>query len=227
VLLLLPARALLALLAQALVAAGFLLAGHTQPWEQAAGWFPVWGSAVDVGCLAAMALFARGEGRRLRDLLPPLRVRADGWAALGATLQVLVVGGVGGTAIGFALYGGAPPIPMGRLPAWGTLYGVLVWPLLWGITEQLTYNGFLLPRLEALLPGRRWLAPALVVAAWTLQHVAMPLRLDATFTLYRALSPLPVVLLMVWLHVRHRRLAPLMAAHVVADALSVLLAQAR
>jgi hypothetical protein len=32
------------------------------------------------------------------------------------------------------------------LPLPATLYGVLAWPFIWGLTEQMTYNGYLLPR---------------------------------------------------------------------------------
>lgn len=222
--LLLPARLVLALVAQALVAGALASRGHAQPWAAAAEWLPLWSSLVDVGCLAALAVLARREGLGLRDLLPRFKGRRDVWTALGYTALMLLVGGAGGTAIGFALYGAPPPVPMSQLPLWGVLYGVLVWPLLWGVTEQLTYNGYLLPRLEA-LTGRPLFAAALVVAAWTFQHVAMPLRDDATFLLYRALSPLPAVAFMVFLFRRGRRLWPLMAAHVVVDAFSVLLGQ--
>jgi hypothetical protein len=42
----------------------------------------------------------------------------------------------------------------GSLPLPAALYGVLVWPFLWGLTEQMTYHGYLVPRrwLESSLP---------------------------------------------------------------------------
>ena len=42
------------------------------------------------------------------------------------------------------------PVLLGGLPLPAALYGVLVFPLLWGLTEQMTYNGYLLPRFEVL-----------------------------------------------------------------------------
>jgi hypothetical protein len=38
----------------------------------------------------------------------------------------------------------------GRLPLLAALYGVLVWPFIWGLTEQMTYNGYLVPRFQVL-----------------------------------------------------------------------------
>ena len=37
-----------------------------------------------------------------------------------------------------------------KLPPLPALYAVLIFPLIWGITEQTTYNGYLLPRFQAL-----------------------------------------------------------------------------
>ena len=36
-------------------------------------------------------------------------------------------------------------ILFGSLPDQAALYGVLVWPFIWGLTEQMTYNGYLAP----------------------------------------------------------------------------------
>lgn len=222
--LMLGARLVFALLAQGLTAGIIALMGHADPWKASADWLPVWGSLVDVGCLVAMALLARREGLQFRQLLPRFRFRTDALTGLGYAAILLVVGGAGGSAIGFAIYGAPPPNPMSPMPAWGMVYGVLLWPLLWGFTEELTYNGYLVPRLEA-LTGKTWLAFVLVVLMWAVQHVAMPLRLDADFLLYRALSPLPAVSAATLLFLRYRRFGALMFAHALVDSLSVLLGQ--
>jgi hypothetical protein len=72
------------------------------------------------------------------------------------------------------------------LPA--ALYGVLVFPFIWGPTEQMTYNGYLLPRFQVLC---RKTSPAIVVVAfaWSSQHSFMPLTFDAKFMAFRLLPP--------------------------------------
>jgi hypothetical protein len=54
---------------------------------------------------------------------------------------------LGGTyAAGWLLYGTlTPPYLFGSLPLSAALYGVLVFPFLWGLTEQMTYDGYLVP----------------------------------------------------------------------------------
>jgi hypothetical protein len=59
-------------------------------------------------------------------------------------------------------------------------YGVLVWPFIWGLTEQMTYNGYLMPHFQVLCRSTS-LAVALVAFAWSFQHVVMPLTFDAKF----------------------------------------------
>ncbi len=221
--LMLFARLVLALLAQALVAGLFALQGHPSPWEASAPWFTVYGTLIDVGCLVALWRLSRREGLGLFELVRthPIRPGADVLLGLGYLVLYLLVGGILGTAIGFLIYGAPPANPMGDLPLWGTLYSILVWPVLWGFAEQLTYNGYALPRLEV-LSRRTWVPIALVVFFWAVQHVALPLRFDTQFILYRGLSALPAVGLMVVLFLRQRRLLPLIVAHMLVDALSAL-----
>ena len=43
--------------------------------------------------------------------------------------------------------------------------------MLWGMTEEMTYQGYALPRLE-LLTGQTWLAVVMVAVGFGLQHIA-------------------------------------------------------
>jgi membrane protease YdiL (CAAX protease family) len=101
------------------------------------------------------------------------------------------------------------------------LYGVLMWPFIWGLTEQMTYNGYLAPRLQVLC-GSTSLAIVFVAFAWSLQHVFMPLTFDATFMAFRLLSSVPNTVFQTLLYLRLRRLVPLAIAHALMDGGSVL-----
>jgi hypothetical protein len=50
------------------------------------------------------------------------------------------------------------------LPA--AFYGVLVWPFMWGLTEQMTYNGYLVSRFQVLCRSTTR-AVAFVAFAWS------------------------------------------------------------
>jgi hypothetical protein len=214
-------RLVLAFGAHATVAAAFALSGTADAWEAAAPWMPVWGTAVDLGSLALLAWLLRGEGLRLTDLYRSSALRwSDAGLALGLFLGLGVVGILGGAVGGLLFYGTpTPPPPFHPLPLWAGLYATLVWPLIWGVTEEATYNGYALPRLAA-RPSGVPVAVAVVAFGWAAQHVALPAHLDLAFAGYRFVSALPVALAASAFYLRTRRLYPLAMAHVVVDALS-------
>jgi membrane protease YdiL (CAAX protease family) len=223
--LMLFARAACAVAAQALVAAIFALRSSPAPWHDAEPWLPVYGTLIDAGCLALLWRLARREGITLFDLIGFERTRLARDALLGLMLiplsLVFILGGT--VAAGWLVYGApAPPYLFEGLPLPAALYGVLVFPFIWGLTEQLTYNGYLLPRLQVL--GRSTgFAIACVSFAWALQHAFMPLTFDARFMAFRLLSSAPYALFLTLAYLRLRRLIPLAVAHALLDGASVVI----
>lgn len=214
IIILASARLVLALLAQGLAA---LLGRST--YVEAGAWMTVWASLVDLGCLALLVYFLRREGLRLRDLF-----HARARAPLRRTLMLvpLILVGLGG--LGFAvaavtgllLFGAVPPPPTSTLPLWGGLYSVLVWPLLWGFTEQATYDGYLAPRAQAL--GRKQWALAIVVLGWAAQHLALPYKPDLAFLATRFLPSCAIAVACVAWYLKERNLVPFAIAHWLIDA---------
>lgn len=213
------ARPVLAIIAQGLAAAILLACGSSRPWLAAAPFLPVYGSLVDIGCLGLLWWFAKREGIRLADLIGFDRRRLAKDLLLGIAL---VVPGIlfilaGNLLSHLIVYGslGMPQI-FEPLPLWATLYGVIVFPLLWGLTEQTTYNGYVLPRLQILFKSSG-LAVIAVVLVWSAQHAVMPLTFDPKFMAYRLLSPLPFSTFIALVYLRLRRIVPLATAHWLMD----------
>jgi membrane protease YdiL (CAAX protease family) len=224
-LLMLVARPAFAIAAQAAVAGVFYFRGEAKPWLRAAPWWTVYGTLIDIGCLLALTYLMRRERGALRELvgLQPGRLRRDILLGLAYALGILPFGILGGFIGTVLIYGSAAaPTPIGPLPLLGALYSLLIWPVIWAVAEELTYLGYALPRLEA-LTGRIWIALLVVVFFWSVQHSAMPLRLDLRFMLWRSITSLPAVLIVSLIFIRTRRLLPLMVAHWAADAASVLI----
>ncbi len=199
--LMLLARAVFAVGAQAVVAAIFALRASLTPWHDAEPWLPVYGTLIDAGCLALLWRLTRREGIGLFDLVGFERTRLVRDVLLGfALIPVSLVFILGGTyAAGWLLYGTpSQPYFFGTLPLPAAVYGVLVWPFIWGLTEQMTYNGYLLPRFQVLCRSTS-VAIAVVAFAWSLQHV------------------------LTLLYLRLRRLVPLAIAHALLDGASVLI----
>ena len=139
-------RSVLIIAAQVLTACVLWLRSHSWPWNAAAKWWTVYGTLVDIGCLALMAVYTRKEGLRLRDLIGRVRLRWGRDILLGIGLFVLVfpffiLGAASATRI---VYGsGQPPafagLAAGRvLPWWGIIYSFSLWWLIWSPTEEMT-----------------------------------------------------------------------------------------
>jgi membrane protease YdiL (CAAX protease family) len=219
----LAARSALAVMAQALVAVVFALRSSPSPWHDAEPWMPVYGPLIDAGCLTLLWRLTRREGIGLGDVIgfDPSRLGSDlllGFALIPVGLA-LIVGGVYVT--GWLVYGTpSAPYLFGGLPLPAALYGVFVFPLVWGLTEQMTYNGYLVPRLRVLCRSTA-ASVAIVSIAWSFQHAFMPLTFDPKFMAVRALSPLPFSVFQTLLYLRIRRLIPFAIAHALMDGASV------
>jgi Type II CAAX prenyl endopeptidase Rce1-like len=221
--LMLFARTVFGVGAQAVVAAVFLVRSSPTPWHAAEPWLPMYATLIDVGCLALLWRLTRREGIRLFDLVGFERRRLArdvllGLAIVPAELAV-ILGGV--YAAGWLLYGTlTQPLLFESLPGPATLYAALVFPVLWGLTEQMTYNGYLLPRLKVLF-GSTSLAVACVTFVWALEHAFLPLTFDPTYMASRLLGALPNSLFQTLLYLRLRRLVPLAIAHALLDGSTV------
>jgi uncharacterized protein len=219
------ARAAFAVGAQAIVAVIVAARSSPTPWHDSEPWLPVYGPLIDAACLTLLWWLVHREGTRLFDLIGFQRWRLSRDVLLGVALipacLVFIFGGV--YAAGWIVYGRiGMPYLFGALPLPAALYGVLIWPFIWGLTEQMTYNGYLAPRFELLFRSRS-AAIAIVAFAWSLQHSFMPLTFDARFMVFRFLSSIPEAIFVTYLYLRFRRLLPLAIAHALMDGASVVI----
>jgi hypothetical protein len=219
-LLLVSARSALWLTLQSLLALVFLALHRPHPMQAAGQWWPVYANFGDLGCLLGVKYFTRKEGIRLRDLIGPIRMRwgRDLWLGFGILVvawpcamagsylaQVLVYGSLAKTPVAFVLQAHS-------LPLWATLYCLTVWWVIQSPTEEMTYQGYVLPRLEA-LTGRTWIAFSIVLFWWSAQHCMLPFIPDWRYVAYRSLMMVPILLLWMVVYLRIRRLSPLILSH--------------
>jgi uncharacterized protein len=217
------ARLFFALLVQSLVAMLFF-STSSLPYKSAGEWWPVYGSLIDLGCFILVMWQIKKEGLRFRDLVnfDQHRIGRDVLIGLGFILWVFPLAIVGITAFSLLIFGRPqPPSVYSPLPVWAVAYSLLIFPIIWGVMEQCTYQGYALPRLDALFP-RSGVAIAIVAFGWGIQHIALPLVLDRQYMLYRFLSFLPLAVVMSLVYLRTRRLIPFIIAHWAVDMLGVL-----
>jgi membrane protease YdiL (CAAX protease family) len=131
--------------------------------------------------------------------------------------------GMGGIVGGMALLQYTPPAPTGQLPTWATLFTIIIWPIIWTFSEDNTYIGYCLPRIEVLTGRKKWLAVGIVWLFLSVQHVFTPTGLAWQTVVSWFVALIPFTALYCWLWWRLRRLLPIMVGHVLADLVSVLL----
>jgi membrane protease YdiL (CAAX protease family) len=218
--LLVMARPILFVLLQAAFAAVLALLHRSSAWKSAGEWWSVYGTLVDLGCLSLMARFTRREHIGIRDLVGKIRLRGgrDIFAGIGLFFLTFPVFMGGSFVSSLLIYGSWEPqrnlylLGVRSLPLWGVIYSFAAWWLISAATEETTYQGYVLPRIEA-LSGRSWIAGVVVVFWWTMQHCALPLVPNVKYLAFRFVAFLPGVTLLTLIYMRTRRLPPLIVAH--------------
>jgi uncharacterized protein len=165
----------------------------------------------------------------IKDLIGRVRLRWGHDVLLGLGLWVVIFPVfLGGALLASRLVYATlePPLYPGQvggrtLPLWGMIFSFAS-VVLWSATEETSYQGYVLPRLEV-LARRPWKAIVLVGFWWALQHSFLPLVLEWRWVVFRFLAFLPGVLLLMLVYRRIRRLAPLIIAHWPMDILALLM----
>ncbi len=200
-----PARALLSYLAQFLVIWILFIAGNSHPYQASVGWWTVWGTRVDVACLSGLVVLTRREGIRLFDLIGTSRaqIKRDLLLVIPFAAALLVPAAIVGTVAQKIFYPTAtvpPQLAVMHLPLWAVLYSIIVWPAIWTFTEEVTYLGYVFPRLEVMT--RSTVSAAVVVLAfWSLQHPALPL-IGGSYPIFRTITAFTAVVIQTLLFIR-------------------------
>ena len=221
-LIMLVARSILAVICQALVAAIFFR-GSAGAWEEAGQWWTVYGTAIDAGCLVLLFWLTRREGIRLLDLGNYSRERWLRDVLIGLGLFAVLFPTLLFAPLTFIMAALDVAPPMGVLPMAGLLYSLIIWPVIWAFTEDNTYLGYSLPRIEA-LTGRAWIAVVVVAFFAALQHVFLPFRLEWQWLVARFVAFVPFTIVYCLLYLRQRRLLPIHVLHWASNFVSPLLA---
>jgi membrane protease YdiL (CAAX protease family) len=227
-LLMLFARSAFILLAQGimlLILRGFRV---ENPTVEVRNWWPVYGTLVDIGCLGLLLWLTRREGIHMLDLIGIVKSKllTDIPRGLGLFLVIFPVTIFGGGMLAMLIAYGQlnPAFPentyMRTLPLLALLYSRILWWPIWSATEEMTYNGYALPRLIAMTKST-WLSVVIVSFFFALQHSFLMLA-GFQFGLYMFITFIPLTIAMELAYLRLRRLPPLIVAHWLMDFSNVL-----
>jgi uncharacterized protein len=227
-LLALAARSVFILLAQGITTLLFLQLKIPNASVTIRNWWPVYGTLVDLGCLGLLLWLTKREGIRLSDLIgfDKKRLKTDIPLGLGLFIVIFPITIFGGGMLAQWIAFGKlnPAFPENTfthtLPWLALLYARLLWWPIWSATEELTYNGYTLPRLIA-MTGSRWVSVVMMAFFFSLQHSFLMLA-GWRFGLYMFLAFFPLSIAMVLAYLRIRRLPTLIVAHWLMDLTNVL-----
>jgi uncharacterized protein len=221
--LVLLARSVFILLAQGITYLVLLLLKIPNADVVIRNWWTVYGTLADFGCLGLLIWLTRREGIRLFDLVGLIKSKLKKEIPLGLALFVIIAPAAifgGGMLAKLIAYGSLnPEFPentfIRTLPLWALLFSRILWWPLWSVTEEMTYNGYALPRMQAITRSR-WKSVAIVSFFFALQHSFLMLA-DFRFGFYEFLAFFPLCIAMVCAYMRIRRLPPLIIAHWLMD----------
>ncbi len=141
-----------------------------------------------------------------------------------AFIFVSIVLGVGAAFLfGYIMYQRYPYelIPsFSGIPWFMIIIFVIVFPIVNSFIEQITYNGFLFPRLEAQVKNTRT-SIFIVLFFFTLQHVFITFAPDVKYMIWRLLSFVPLLLFWILVYAKMRRLTTLIVVHWFMDTFAI------
>ncbi len=178
----------------------------------------------DVVCIGLLIWRVRREGMTLRDLVRPTRQHLVRDLIRGVFILAPVACVVGVFIVLYAVLSSSTALrgvdaasilnPLGA--PWHVVITLLIIPISSGVTEEMVYRGYALPRLQA-LTGRRWLAIGITALGFGLQHVAFAL-VDWRLAVIGGVSMVMVGVAYGMFYIAARqRLLPLILVHWQAD----------
>lgn len=171
--------------------------------------------AVDLVSIAVVVALLHRHGRRARDLIA---LRASDWWRAPLTFLIVMVGFVAASYVGnLVAYAGPPPADTEggfTVPLWLGVWSLALMPLTIGVAEELVYRGIG----QGGLTRRwgRWAGWLVAAAFFGVQHFFLTPP-DPQAWLARFVTTFLAGLLFGALYWWHRRLAPLIIAHVLLD----------
>jgi membrane protease YdiL (CAAX protease family) len=204
----------------------FMLTNIPAAYESARAWWPLALIFINIIMLALLLFAVKREGATLASLIgfEKSKFKKDITSSLWMIPASMILAVVTTMGLGAVMYNLKPPsdlMSLSTLPTWAMVITLTIHPLVNAFVEEMTYNGYVFPRLHGLMRSS-WLPVVLVTFFFSLQHIAIPFAFDIKFLLWRFLSFVPLLLFWVLIYVKMGRLTSLIIVHWFMDVFALL-----
>lgn len=210
----------------ALTALLFYFTGHNDFFIKASPWWPVYGLLANYICFVVVNKALKKENVRFFSLVGynAGKIWKDIRLSLAFILCSMILAVAPAFAFGYLMYGRYPYelVPsFSSIPMLVVIVFLVVSPVVNSAIEEITYNGFIFPRLEAKVKSKA-ITVSWVLFFFTLQHVFITFAPDLKYMVWRLLSFVPLLLFWIIVYSRMRRLTTLIIVHWFMDAFALL-----
>ncbi len=189
--------------------------------DESTKWWPILCIVFNIITILALLLVCKYEGTNYRSLINYKKGQLKFKNILVITLLMLATG-VGGLYIfGLSIYGYIPTILIQPIPIWIAIINIILLPITIVFAELPLYYGYSFNRIKE-KTGKRFFAMSYIIFFYALQHSFIPLLFDWKYILFRFLSFLPLIIVLITIYNKKKALAPLMIGHGFLDLAAVI-----
>ncbi|KAA9028551.1 CPBP family intramembrane metalloprotease [Niallia endozanthoxylica] len=213
-------RTVLFLIAGLIFTGILALQGSEQPFHDAEKWWPFQVIAANLFTYFIIKGFLKKEGLSYKSLFqsPKDKNRKTVREYVILFLAAIIGGAVPLYLFSYLLLGAIPPpdTHFQALPVGYAVIALILFPLSNALVETPTYIGYALPRLQK-VTGRMY-TPILIAGFFlALQHIFLPIVLEADYMLWRLFSFIPLAIILGIFYTKTKRLRPIVIIHFIID----------
>ncbi|HBZ25680.1 MAG TPA: hypothetical protein DEO54_05490 [Rikenellaceae bacterium] len=203
----------------------FFLSGSDNSLIKASPWWPVYGLLANFLCFIILTKQFKSEKLTLWSLINyrPEKIKKDLITGLFFIFLSIIIATSSSIGFGYLLYDRFPNelmLSFKEIPTLVIILIVLIFPLINSVLEEVTYNGYIYPRLELRLKNIA-LTVIIVLLFFTIQHIFITFKPDLKYMIWRLLSFVPLLFFWIMIFVKMRRLTTLILVHWFMDTFAI------
>ena len=193
---------------------------------KASPWWPVYGLFANFLCFIIINSALKNENVKILSLinLQAHKIKKDIMLSLAFIILSIIIAVSSSFIFGYLIYGRYPfdLMPLfSDIPIVIVIIFVVIFPVINSILEEITYNGYIFPRLEAKVKNTN-IVILIVLFFFTLQHIFIMFLPDIKYLTWRLLCFVPLLAFWIIIYKKMRRLTTLIIVHWSMDTFAIM-----